>query len=568
MWKRQLQRKYARLAEQISSWIQKYFDTKNQRYFEEADYFQNQRLAIVISAFISVLGFYITVLIAMTITNSNDYHRLATHNNLVNSLMEKGRINITDRNGEIVATDLRTMSLYVRLSLVDDPLVLASEITNIFPDLDIARLVRRLESRHSGEMLIRKNLSPQEQSAVIALNQGSLFFQEDLKRVYPKEPLMGHIIGYTDIDNTGISGMELLYDDYLSDLQNPPLKLSLDARLQNVVRNNLLQAITKVHAQGASAVLTHIQSGEILAAVSVPDFDANYRNSHRKKELFFQVTQGVYEIGSVFKIFTLANGYENGTVQVGQKYDVSKRTFEQDEFKIKDEYIRAKTLTAEQILAYSSNIGIIQIIQAIGKEQQRAFLKKLGFLEPLKPITFPSLGNPLYPRIWRDSNMITISYGYGLAATPLHVIRAANAIVNNGISIEPTFVLEPTPKLPIHSEPPVVSPETSHKILQAMRLVVTEGTGKAARVEGLEVAGKTGTARRINPNGGYLLDSHTASFIAFFPAEQPIYSLLVIVTDPQMPEDRKHITPGGGIIAAPIVSSIITESLPFLSKLY
>lgn len=565
MWQH-LRKKYVAWHERFTAVVYKYFGYGINRHHDNADRFYNGRLALVIGVAVSTIGIYIIILVAMTIASSNTYHKLASKNKSSELASLQSRINIVDRNGEILATDLQTMSLYARLSLVDNADILATEIVGIFPDIDIARLSRRLTPRRFGEILIRKNLSPQEQERVLGLNQAALFFQNDIKRVYPKEPLAGHIIGYTDTDNNGIAGLELYYDEYLNHAENPPLKLTIDYRLQNVIRNSLLKTIQTYKAQGAAAILTNIYTGEILAAVSLPDFDANHRNDYERRNFFYKITQGVYEIGSVFKIFTLANGYENGSVTVGQKYDVSKHTFEQDGFKIRDEYIKSKILTAEQILAYSSNIGTIQMILAIGRDKQKAFLKELGFLSPITNMDFPAVGEPLYPHIWRDSNTITISYGYGIAATPLHVIRATNAVINGGLLINPKFVLEPVN--PKHfSEKIHISPETSAKMLQAMRLVVTAGSGRAANIDSITVAGKTGTARKLNPQGGYLLNAHMASFIAIFPMEHPLYSLLVIVDDAKMPDNRRHITPGGGAVATPAAAEIITESLPFLPML-
>lgn len=573
------------LQDKLRYLLQRYFIPDYSRYHNEQDNFCPGRLLLVMVGFGVIFSCYILILITMTIRSSNNYkglHQLIMSIGPVTAIHQ--RVNIVDRHQRVLATDLKTMSLYAKLYLVENPEILAAKICSIFKDLDLERLTKRLAISRYGEILIRKNISPQEQQRLLKLNSAALFFQEDIKRIYPQEPLASHILGYTDIDNNGIAGLELQYDDYLKDIRNPPLRLTLDARIQNVMRRTLQSALKTHQATGAIAILMHIQSGEILGAVSLPDFDANHRNRFRRRDFFYGVTQGVYEIGSVFKIFTLANGYESGAVKFGQTYDVSKGIYQVDDYEIRDEYIRSKILTAEEIFAYSSNLGTIQMILAIGKDRQRSFLRSLGLMQHLENVEFPSLGMPLYPKIWRDSNMITISYGYGLATTPLHVIRGVAAIVNDGYLVEPKFVFTPRPTSQdlelaamATTDPPnhstntpamqVVSNVTSQKMLRAMRLVVLKGTGKRAEIKGIGIAGKTGTARKFNPKGGYSMESYMASFIGVFPAKRPQYVALVIMDSPKVTDPKLipyGLTPGGGLIAAPIFHDMVNATLPFL----
>jgi cell division protein FtsI (penicillin-binding protein 3) len=344
--------------------------------------------------------------------------------------------------------------------------------------------------------------------------------------------------------------VELSFDDLLRG-GHDPLQLSIDIRIQHILHEELSRVATGFHAIGAAGVVLDVRTGEVLAMASLPDFDPNAPGAASADERFNRATLGIYEMGSVFKIFTMAMGLESGTIDLSSGYDTSK-PIHIGGFTIRDYHAKSRWLSVPEIFMYSSNIGSAKIAADVGTETQEAFLSRLGMLQPAS-IELPEVGEPLYPSPWRPINTMTIAYGHGIAVSPLHLASAASAMINGGI-LRPATLLKRTPETVATGER-VISDETSDEMRKLMRLVVEKGTGSFADVPGYLVGGKTGTADKAR-GGGYNEHSRIASFVGAFPINDPRYLVLVMADEPK-PNASTHGYATGGWVAAPAVGRVI-----------
>ena len=461
------------------------------------------------------------------------------------------RGNVIDRNGVIVSTDLKAKSLYISSVLVKNPKLISGELAKIFPELKSADILAKIVSkRNRNWILIKRGITPKEQEAVQALKLAGIIFEDDLVRIYPQKSILSHIVGYVDLDRKGLSGVEMQYDDSLKKGKN--LQLAMDVRLQDVLSDELAKGIEKYKALAASGIIMNVNNGEVLAIASQPSFDANRQIEADQNQRFNRATYGVYELGSIFKIFTNAMAFEDNLVKMTDSFDVSK-PFEYGRFTIKDDHPVKDNLNVAEIFAHSSNIGTIEIAKKIGIERQKRMLQKFGLLDRIQS-DFPALSKPIYPKIWREINLYTIAYGHGIAITPLHITNSVSAIVNGGIMYRPSFIK--TDDKNITGER-VIKESTSKIMREMLRNVVLNGTGKNADVVGYEVGGKTGTAERAE-FGKYNERKNTASFVAAFPMSKPEYLIFVSFDRP----DYSFNT--GGMVATPVVSNIIRGIAPIL----
>lgn len=461
------------------------------------------------------------------------------------------RADIYDRNGVLVATELKTKSLYVSSVLIKDVDVISQGLANIFPDLSFEEIHKKISSNKSSKhwILIRRNLTPNQVEKVQNLKLAGLLFEDDRIRVYPHKSITSHYIGYVDLDRHGLSGIEMQYDRKL--MLGEKLTLSLDVRIQDILHDELVNGIEEFKAKAAAGIVINVNNGEILALSSLPDFDPNLQYAASPDQRFNRVTNGVYELGSVFKIFTLANAFEDNLVKPTNIYNV-KDPIKYGRFTIKDDHPFKDEMTVSEIFAHSSNIGTVKIAEKIGAKNQKEFLGNLGFLKKVDA-DFPGLGRPIFPRTWREINLFTISYGHGIAITPLHLALASAAVTNGGNLYPPSFLkLEKQPK-----GKRVIKEETSATMREMLRNTATEGTGRKADIEGYEVGGKTGTANRAE-SGGYNERLTMASFVATFPISKPEYLVYVIFDRP----DYTFNT--GGMVAAPVAGRVIKNIAPLL----
>jgi len=466
------------------------------------------------------------------------------------------RADIFDRHGTLLATSLATASLYADPKLVLDPKDAATKLVKALPDLDYEEVHDKLAS-DKRFVWIKRSLTPRQHYAVHVLGLPGLFFQREDRRFYPAGSLTSHVVGFTGVDNSGLAGLEQSFDRRLR-TDPTPIQTSLDVRLQHLVRIQLQQQIDEFKAIGGGGIVYDINTGEILAMVSLPDFDPQNPTGLDKDTLFNRNTLGVYEMGSTFKIFNSAMAFESGKIRMTDSFDAS-HSIHVGRFTITDYHNEGRWLTVPEIFMYSSNIGSVRMALQVGIASQRAFMQKMGFMRPV-PIEIPEVGWPLVPNPWREINTMTISFGHGMSVSPMHVIAAAAATINGGIMYKPTLLKLPPGATP--SGERVVSPQTSEEMRRLFRLVVTNGTAKFANAPGYVVGGKTGTADKQRGRH-YAKNANLTSFVGAFPMNAPRYIVFAMIDEPK-PSANSYGFATAGWVAAPVVGRLIKLIGPLL----
>ncbi len=491
----------------------------------------------------------------VVVFNANDNLRRAAAREIVRP-STMSRADIVDRNGTLLATNLRTASLYANPHKISDPEIAAARITQVLPDVSEEVLAAKLASDKSF-VWIRRNLTPRQKFLVNHLGIPGLDFQDEEQRVYPHGHLAAHIVGFTNVDNVGIAGIEQSMDAAIAGAKEP-LRLSVDIRVQQILRQELAAQIEKFKAIGGGGIVMDVHSGEVVAMVSLPDFDPNAPAQAPDETRFNRITLGVYELGSVFKIFNHAIALETGAATLTKRYDATK-PIRSAGWSISDFHAENRWLTVPEIFEHSSNIGSAKMALDIGTEAQRKYLGHLGLLRRTS-IELPEQAQPMYPAQWREINTMTIAYGHGIAVSPLHLASAVAATVNGGILRPATLIRDRTPAT---GGVQVFAAETSDKMRRLLRLVVEKGTGKNAEAPGYLVGGKTGTAEK-QVNGSYKRNSLISSFVGVFPANMPRFVVYVMLDEPKrIKESRGFAT--GGWTAAPVVGSVIARVAPLFA---
>ena len=474
--------------------------------------------------------------------------------------LEMERADIADRNGVLLASSLPTVSLHARPDDLRNAKVdvetAAAKLVEALPDLDLEETIERLNSSRQF-VYLKRNLTPRQQYDVNALGIPGLLFEKGERRIYPHGNLVSHVVGMTDVDNKGIAGIEKRFENALRE-SHEPLGLSIDIRLQTIVRNELARSVEEFSAVGGTGMVMDVRSGEMLAMVSLPDFDPNDPPPVTDPSMFNRATKGAYEMGSTFKLFNTAMALDNGRATLNSTYDATKPLVFAGHT-IHDDHALNRWATIPEILIHSSNIGSARMALEAGTETQRAFMAKIGMLAP-PSIELPEVGAPQVPNPWREINTVTIAFGHGLSVTPLQLLSGVSTLVNGGEYHQPTLLArapdEPTPGIRI------IKPKTSEQMRGLMRLVVTDGTGKKADVPGYEVGGKTGTAEKAS-GGGYRKKAVLSSFVAAFPMDNPRYAVVMMIDEPQATKDT-HGFITAGWTAAPAVSRVIAQIAPLM----
>ncbi len=475
------------------------------------------------------------------------------------------RADIFDRSGELLATTIKSATLYADPALISDWPRAAEGLHRIFPDLGYGETLQKLQD--GGRFVrLKRNLMPQEQRKVLDLGEPGLGFKYEDRRVYPQGVLTSHLVGYAGVDNQGLSGIEKGFNELLD--SGKPVTLTLDIRLQHALRREMEQAIDEFSARAGAGVIMDVKTGEILAGVSLPDFDPHDVRAAKDENLFNRVSLGTYELGSVFKIFSVAAFLETHDVPMSASFDASE-PIKSGKFTINDYHAEDRILTIPEIFMYSSNIGAAMMGQAVGTDRLKSFYADIGLLTPMRQLEIPEIGRPQVPSPWRDIDTLTASYGHGLATTPLQMTAAVSSIVNGGTLVQPHLVLggnigeKAQPRQPQPDESlRVVSAQTAHRLRQLMRLAVTEGTGEKADVVGYRVGGKTGTAEQ-SAGGGYDRSKLISSFVAVFPAEAPQYAVFIVIDRPTATKKSFGYATGGWV-SAPAVARVIASMASIL----
>jgi cell division protein FtsI (penicillin-binding protein 3) len=478
------------------------------------------------------------------------------------------RPDILDRNGEILATDVRAPSLYAEPHRIIDVDEAVELLTAVLPDLDTAEVRERLSSKRRFAWL-KREITPEQRIAVHRLGLPGIGFMTENKRVYPNGVAAAHVIGHVNIDNQGIAGIEKWLDrNGLADLHlaglatdrlQKPVELAIDLRVQHAMRDELVKARDKYKAKAAAGLVMDPRTGEIISMVSVPDYDANNPREALDPTRINRLTTGVFEMGSTFKALTLAMALDSGKISLNDSFD-ARTALQYGKFTIHDFHAQNRMLTVPEIFTYSSNVGSARMALKLGVEHHQWFLRKLGQLDRLRT-ELPESAEPLVPRNWGELNTVTIAFGHGLSVAPLQAMMGVGALMNGGYLIPPTF-RKRTEQEAMALATRVVKPDTSEKMRYLMRLNVEKGTATKADVDGFYVGGKTGTAEKVVA-GRYSKTKVLTSFTAVLPADQPRYVLLIMIDEPQgIPETKGFATSGWN--AVPVGGAVIARIAPLL----
>ncbi|MBV8091884.1 MAG: penicillin-binding protein 2 [Acetobacteraceae bacterium] len=476
------------------------------------------------------------------------------------ALQHEQRAMITDRNGEILAISLPTASVYANPREVADAAEAAHKLKQVLPRLDEQTVRARLSSEKQFIYLARQ-ITPGEQLAINRLGIPGIYFEQTEKRRYPMGRVAAQILGGVDVDGHGIAGVERFFEKRLHD-DPSPLRLALDVRVQAVVRDELSRAMQEFGAIGACGIVMDVRTGEVLAMVSLPDYDANKEGEAEADARFNRAVTGMYEPGSTFKLQTASMALDSGLVHIWNQFDAS-HNIHIGRFTISDFEGKHRWLYLPEVLAYSSNLGAAHIAQTMGAERQRAWLRSMGMLARTG-IELPEQGLPIVPPAanWRDVVTLTVGFGHGIAVSPLHVVRGTAAIANGGILPRPTIV-DKDEESPQGTR--VMQQSTSDTMRKLMRLVVTNGYGKSAEVPGYYPGGKTGTAEKVGHHG-YKKHANVAAFTSVFPMNAPRYAVYMMLDEPHATA-ATHGYATAGWVAAPAAGRVIARIGPMLGLL-
>lgn len=485
------------------------------------------------------------------------------------------RADIVDRNGRILATNLATYSLYAQVPDMVDPARAAIELAAIFADLDAEILLKDFTSGRRF-VWVRRQISPEQMQAVHDIGDPGLLFGPREMRLYPNGSVAAHILGGASYGREGVhsaevigvAGVERTFDEFLRDPANEgaPLELSIDLTVQAASERVLQGGMMLMNAKGATSVLMDIRTGEVISLVSLPDFDPNNRprvlleGNQSDSPLFNRAVQGVYELGSVFKIFAIAQALELDLIDANTMID-TRGPLRWGRFSIRDFSNYGAQLSATDVIVKSSNIGTARIAMMVGGERQEPFLRSLGLMDatPLE-LSEARTGRPLTPPNWSELSTMTISYGHGLSTSPMNLAAAYSSIVNGGTLVRPTLLRQDRPQI----GPRVISESVSRQAVDMLRGVVTRGTASFGDVAGYQVGGKTGTADKpLERGGGYYDDKVIATFASVFPAADPQYVLIVMLDEPSIDalgETRRT----AGWTAVPVAAEMIRRVAPLL----
>jgi len=477
------------------------------------------------------------------------------------------RPDIVDRNGLLLATDIKTWSLFAEPRRIIDIPETVDMLAQLLPKMDRGEITARLEKRN-GFAWIARGLSARQKEQVMALGIPGLGFQPETRRFYPGGAVASHILGFVNVDNQGIAGMEKYIDEAgllalrKAGLASPnelePVRLALDLRVQSIVHDEVAAAMERYQAEAAGAVVLNVKTGEVMAMVSMPDFDPNRPIDALRKDRLNRMTAGTFEMGSSIKSFTTAMALDSGKFGLDSKVDASKPLRFGGQM-IKDFHGKYRPLTVEEVFRFSSNIGSAKEAETIGLAGHREFLTRLGLLTRMKT-ELPEVADPYQPRVWKKVNSATISFGHGFATTPVQTAAGVAALMNGGILMEPTFLPRSIEAAEAHFKP-VIRPETVRDMRYLYKRNADIGTGRRGAVDGYRVGGKTGTAEKVI-NGRYSKGHNFNSFVAVFPMDDPAYVVLTIVDDPK-PAPGEHSTVAA-MNSAPLAANIIRRSATFL----
>jgi cell division protein FtsI (penicillin-binding protein 3) len=485
------------------------------------------------------------------------------------SEISAARPDIVDRNGEVLATDVKMVSVFAEPRNIIDKDEAVELLTAVLPDLNARELRDKLGTR-KGFVWVKREITPRQQAEVHRLGIPGVGFLPENKRIYPNAHAAAHVLGFANVDNVGIAGIEKYIDGQgLQDLNGAgfnisaedlkPVQLSIDLRVQHMLRDELSKAIDKFKAKAGAGAIVDVNTGEVVSLVSLPDFDPNNPVDALEKDRINRINVGVYEMGSTFKALTTAMALDSGKFTINSTLD-ARSGLRYGKFTIDDYHGTNRVLTVPEVFIHSSNIGTARMALGVGVEGHKAFLRKMGQLDRLKT-ELPENAEPIVPHRWGELNTVTIAFGHGVAVAPLQAVMATAALMNGGYLIPPSFLKRSEADAKAVATR-VIRPETSEAMRYVMRLNAEKGSATRAAVAGFYVGGKTGTAEKV-VGGRYVKNKLLTTFMAVSPSDKPKYLFLTILDEPQgLPETHNFATSGWN--ASPTTGNIIERVAPVL----
>jgi cell division protein FtsI (penicillin-binding protein 3) len=469
------------------------------------------------------------------------------------------RAMIVDRNGQPLAISEPTREAFADPAAIGDPVEAVQKLRSVLPRLDARMVLKRLSDTNKHFVYIERQITPDEEARINNLGIPSVDFRQTQHRHYPLGRVAAHVIGGVGIDENGIAGAELAFDQRIHE-HGEPLRLSLDVRVQNVVREELLAAKREFGAIGAAGIVMDVNTGEILAMVSLPDYDANDLGSAGEDERFNRSITGRYEPGSTFKLQTLSMALDDGVVHIWDSFDAAD-DIHIGHFTISDFEGKHRFLALPEVLAYSSNLGAARIAHLVGGDRQRAWLRDMGMFDRV-PIELHEADRPQFhgESAWGELVNLTVGFGHGISVTPLHVVDGTAAIANGGLLMRPTILAVDETNPPQGKR--VMRQATSDMMRRLMRLVVTNGFGKKAEVPGYYPGGKTGTAEK-NSGHGYKKHANVSAFMSVFPMQAPRFAVYMMLDEPHGNASTGFYSTAGQV-AAPAAGKVIARIGPIL----
>ena len=522
------------------------------------------RLGLAIVAFACIYG--VIALRLVMFAEQSDGH--GTRRSVGADAIATARPDILDRNGAILATDVKAPSLFAEPRKLIDVDEAEELLTAVLPDLDANEVRDRLSSK-KGFVWLKREITPKQQLEIHRLGIPGVGFLTENKRVYPNGPVVSHEIGHVNIDNQGIAGIEKWLDGQglaalhmaglATDRLQKPVNLALDLRVQFALRDELIAARQKFKAKASSGIVLNVNTGEVVAMVSEPDYDPNNPREANDPTRINRLTTGVYEMGSSFKVLTVAMALDSGKATMNTMWDV-RQPLHYGRFAIHDYEPMHRALSVPEIFTYSSNIGAARMALAVGVQGHQAFLRKMGQLDRLHT-ELPESAEPIVPKHWGELNTVTIAFGHGLSVAPLQAVMGIAATLNGGLLIPPTFLKRSESEAKVLAKR-VLKPETSRDMRYLMRLNAEKGTATKANVGGYYIGGKTGTAEKVI-NGRYSKHKVLTDFMAVLPADKPKYLMMIMLDEPQ-PTPETHGFTTAGWNAAPTAAKVIARIAPLL----
>lgn len=515
---------------------------------------------LFVCGFILMASFFTIGYRTVSLANINKYDEATKviKNNDTSSYIKKNvaRGDIFDRNKNLLATTIDISSLSINPQNILNKKETISKLKIIFPSINETILLKKINTTKNQINLIRE-ITPKDHVDVLKAGIEGIVIEKKNKRVYPGNSLASHILGNTDIDGKGTAGIEKSFDNKL--LNGQDVNLSIHAGVQHILKTVLSEQISKFEAEGGAGVIMNVNSGEIYALASFPDYNANNYRKSSDEQLFNRASKGTYELGSTLKLITAAIAYESKLIKETDLFDVSKPLKISSRI-INDDHALKLAINIPEIIVHSSNIGSALIAEKIGPDIQLKFLKKLGLFDTIK-LEIPEIGKPQIITDKKKISTMTISYGHGISITPVHLSAATASIINGGLKVSPTLIKNSLKNI---KKKRIFSNNTSTEMKNIMRLVVSNryGTGKKAEAPGYLVGGKTGTADKVKKSGGYFKNKNIVSFTGGFPINEPKFVITVMIDNPNGQKFSHRST--AGWIAAPVISKLVTRIAPIL----